>query len=174
MEFAGLRVGGGAPLLLIAGPCVIESEAHAIETALALREITQRAGVPFTRLDALLRGWETKASSVRDMHCAFEVTTLDAVFKERRVERGEASMGRMHAILDEPPEIRDQDPPETRETLERLTREGVDPEQARLVIDQAPHNAVDAIHTLSVIMAVGPIAAIILVLWLVKPADARS
>jgi len=46
----------------------------------------------------------------------------------------------------------------------------VDPEQARLVIDQAPHNAVDAIHTLSLVMAVGPIVAIILALWLIKPA----
>ncbi len=63
---------------------------------------------------------------------------------------------------------------ETREAL--LTVHGgrgahlVDPEQARLVVDQAPHNAVDAIHTLSLIMAVGPIAAIILALWLIKPA----
>ena len=47
----------------------------------------------------------------------------------------------------------------------------INPEQARLVVDQAPHNAVDAIHTLSLIMAVGPIAAIILALWLIKPAD---
>lgn len=47
VQFAGLTVGGGAPLLLIAGPCVIESEAHAIETALALREMAERAGVPF-------------------------------------------------------------------------------------------------------------------------------
>jgi len=38
---------GAGSLVLIAGPCVIESEAHAIETALALREITRRAGVPF-------------------------------------------------------------------------------------------------------------------------------
>ena len=50
----------------------------------------------------------------------------------------------------------------------------VDPEQARLVVDQAPHNAVDAIHTLSLIMAVGPIAAIILALWLIRPAYART
>jgi MFS transporter, DHA2 family, methylenomycin A resistance protein len=50
----------------------------------------------------------------------------------------------------------------------------VAPEQARLVVDQAPHNAVDAIHTLSLIMAVGPIAAIILALWLIKPADIRT
>ena len=41
-----VRVGDGS-LTLIAGPCVIESEAHATDTALALREITRRAGVPF-------------------------------------------------------------------------------------------------------------------------------
>ena len=50
----------------------------------------------------------------------------------------------------------------------------INPEQARLVVDQAPHNAVDAIHTLSLIMAVGPIAAIILALWLIKPTDTRK
>ncbi len=47
IEFGGLSVGGGGPLLLIAGPCVIESEAHAVETALAVRDIARRAGVPF-------------------------------------------------------------------------------------------------------------------------------
>lgn len=45
----------------------------------------------------------------------------------------------------------------------------VNPEQARLVVDQAPQNAVDAIHTLSLVMAVGPIVAIALALWLIKP-----
>lgn len=47
----------------------------------------------------------------------------------------------------------------------------VNPEQARLVIDQAPHNAVDAIHTLSMIMAAGPVIALILALWLIKPVE---
>ena len=47
IEFAGLRVGGGAPLLLIAGPCVIESEAHAIEIAQAVRDVARRAGVQY-------------------------------------------------------------------------------------------------------------------------------
>ncbi len=41
-----VHVGDGS-LTLIAGPCVIESEAHAVETALALRDITRHAGVPF-------------------------------------------------------------------------------------------------------------------------------
>ena len=47
IQFAGLTVGGGAPLLLIAGPCVIESEAHAVGLAQALRDIARRAGVQY-------------------------------------------------------------------------------------------------------------------------------
>ncbi|MEO7274797.1 MAG: 3-deoxy-8-phosphooctulonate synthase [Vicinamibacterales bacterium] len=47
IQFAGLTVGGGSPLLLIAGPCVIESEAHAVGLALALRDIARRAGVQY-------------------------------------------------------------------------------------------------------------------------------
>ena len=47
IQFAGLTVGGGTPLLLIAGPCVIESEAHAIETALAVKSIASRLGVQY-------------------------------------------------------------------------------------------------------------------------------
>ena len=47
MQFGGLSVGGGSPLLLIAGPCVIESESHAIDTALAVRDIARRAGVQY-------------------------------------------------------------------------------------------------------------------------------
>ncbi len=39
-------VGGGSPLAFIAGPCVIESAAHALEMATAIREIAARAGVP--------------------------------------------------------------------------------------------------------------------------------
>jgi 2-dehydro-3-deoxyphosphooctonate aldolase (KDO 8-P synthase) len=47
IQFGGLSVGGGAPLLLIAGPCVIESESHAVDTALAVRQIARRAGVQY-------------------------------------------------------------------------------------------------------------------------------
>jgi len=40
-------VGGGHPIILIAGPCVIESEAHATYLAEALVDITSRLRVPF-------------------------------------------------------------------------------------------------------------------------------
>ena len=42
-----IRVGGGAPFVLIAGPCVIESEAVARRIAEELKEITGRLQVPF-------------------------------------------------------------------------------------------------------------------------------
>ena len=42
-----LSIGGGSPFALIAGPCVIESEAHATALAGQLVEITARVGVPF-------------------------------------------------------------------------------------------------------------------------------
>jgi 2-dehydro-3-deoxyphosphooctonate aldolase (KDO 8-P synthase) len=42
-----VRIGGGAPLALIAGPCAIESQAHALEMAQALKEMAAAAGVPF-------------------------------------------------------------------------------------------------------------------------------
>ncbi|ROR32233.1 3-deoxy-8-phosphooctulonate synthase [Inmirania thermothiophila] len=47
MRLCGFEVGPGAPLLLIAGPCVIESEALVLEVAERLRGITARLGVPF-------------------------------------------------------------------------------------------------------------------------------
>jgi 2-dehydro-3-deoxyphosphooctonate aldolase (KDO 8-P synthase) len=47
IQFAGLSIGRPGPLLLIAGPCVIESEAHAVGLALAIRDIAGRAGVPY-------------------------------------------------------------------------------------------------------------------------------
>ena len=38
IKIGRMRVGGGAPLVLIAGPCVIESEAHAMKMAERLGE----------------------------------------------------------------------------------------------------------------------------------------
>ncbi len=42
-----IAIGGGRPLVLIAGPCVIESESHASELAGRLVAIARRIGVPF-------------------------------------------------------------------------------------------------------------------------------
>ena len=47
MKLCGFEVGLDRPLFLIAGPCVVESRQMAHETAVALRELTARVGVPF-------------------------------------------------------------------------------------------------------------------------------
>ncbi|MFP4061245.1 MAG: 3-deoxy-8-phosphooctulonate synthase [Halochromatium sp.] len=47
MQLCGVEVGLEHPLFLIAGPCVIESEALAQETAGQLKELTARLGIPF-------------------------------------------------------------------------------------------------------------------------------
>jgi len=46
VRIASLSVGGDHPLAFILGPCVIESAAHALDMALAIREIAGRCGVP--------------------------------------------------------------------------------------------------------------------------------
>lgn len=42
-----LLIGGGAPLALIAGPCVIEDEAKTLEIARYLKELTEKLEIPF-------------------------------------------------------------------------------------------------------------------------------
>ena len=47
MRLASFEVGPDRPLFLIAGPCVIESEALVLEVAGRLREMTSTLGIPF-------------------------------------------------------------------------------------------------------------------------------
>ena len=47
MELCSFRVGLDQPLFLIAGPCVVESEALALETAARLKDIAATVDVPF-------------------------------------------------------------------------------------------------------------------------------
>jgi 2-dehydro-3-deoxyphosphooctonate aldolase (KDO 8-P synthase) len=47
IALGALRLGGGNPLFLIAGPCVIESEAHACSMAEKIARIASDSGVPY-------------------------------------------------------------------------------------------------------------------------------
>ncbi|MCC6133752.1 MAG: 3-deoxy-8-phosphooctulonate synthase [Candidatus Contendobacter sp.] len=47
MKLCGFEVGLDRPLFLIAGPCVIESEQLALDTAGRLKEMAERLGIPF-------------------------------------------------------------------------------------------------------------------------------
>jgi 2-dehydro-3-deoxyphosphooctonate aldolase (KDO 8-P synthase) len=42
-----IKIGGGNPFVLIAGPCVIESEELIYNTAIKIKEITSRLNIPF-------------------------------------------------------------------------------------------------------------------------------
>ncbi len=47
VQLNDITIGGGAPIVLIAGPCVIESESHAHELAGRLQEIARRVGIGY-------------------------------------------------------------------------------------------------------------------------------
>jgi 2-dehydro-3-deoxyphosphooctonate aldolase (KDO 8-P synthase) len=47
LTLGDITIGGGAPIVLIAGPCVIESEAHARDLATRLVDIAGRLGIPY-------------------------------------------------------------------------------------------------------------------------------
>src|SRR5260370_4741164 len=47
IALGSLRLGGGNPLFLIAGPCVIESETHARIMAEKIAKVAADAGIPF-------------------------------------------------------------------------------------------------------------------------------
>ena len=47
MKLCGFKVGLNQPFFLIAGPCVIESETLALDTAASLKDICQRLQIPF-------------------------------------------------------------------------------------------------------------------------------
>jgi 2-dehydro-3-deoxyphosphooctonate aldolase (KDO 8-P synthase) len=46
VQIGSFFIGGGHPLAFIVGPCVVESPAHVLETAAAIKDIATRCGVP--------------------------------------------------------------------------------------------------------------------------------
>ncbi|MFH0790032.1 MAG: 3-deoxy-8-phosphooctulonate synthase [Candidatus Omnitrophota bacterium] len=47
MKVGGIKIGSDNPLVLIAGPCVIESEKMCLETAKKIKDIASRLDIPF-------------------------------------------------------------------------------------------------------------------------------
>jgi 2-dehydro-3-deoxyphosphooctonate aldolase (KDO 8-P synthase) len=60
-----VRFGNALPLALIAGPCVLESRAHALEMATALKEMTTRLGLGFVFKTSFDKANRTSASGAR-------------------------------------------------------------------------------------------------------------
>jgi len=47
VEVNGIKIGGGNPFVLIAGPCVVESKDLIMTTALRIQKITSELNIPF-------------------------------------------------------------------------------------------------------------------------------
>jgi 2-dehydro-3-deoxyphosphooctonate aldolase (KDO 8-P synthase) len=62
-----VAIGNDLPLALIAGPCALESRAHALETARALAEMTARLGIGLIYKTSFDKANRTSLSSARGM-----------------------------------------------------------------------------------------------------------
>jgi len=73
---------GRDPLVVIAGPCVIESESHALELARTVADITAKAGTPFIFKASFDKANRTSASSFRGPGIDGGLETLARVKRE--------------------------------------------------------------------------------------------
>jgi 2-dehydro-3-deoxyphosphooctonate aldolase (KDO 8-P synthase) len=78
-------MGPGAPLLFIGGPCVIESEAHALELAHAIKAIAQAAGVSYVFKASFDKANRTSIASFRGPGLDEGLRTLARVKEEAGV-----------------------------------------------------------------------------------------
>ncbi|HEY4316540.1 MAG TPA: 3-deoxy-8-phosphooctulonate synthase [Herbaspirillum sp.] len=67
MKLCGFDVGLDRPFFLIAGPCVIESQQMAIDTAGALKEITGALGIPFIYKSSFDKANRSSGTSFRGL-----------------------------------------------------------------------------------------------------------
>lgn len=76
------RFGNALPLALIAGPCTLESQAHALETAEALKEIAARIGIGIVYKTSFDKANRTSVKSARGMGLA-DALPIFAEIRER-------------------------------------------------------------------------------------------
>jgi 2-dehydro-3-deoxyphosphooctonate aldolase (KDO 8-P synthase) len=85
MQLCGFEVGLDRPLFLIAGPCVIESEALALDTAGQLKELTTRLGIPFIYKSSFDKANRTSVSSFRGPGLETGLKILEKVKQQLKV-----------------------------------------------------------------------------------------
>jgi 2-dehydro-3-deoxyphosphooctonate aldolase (KDO 8-P synthase) len=79
VQIGGVRLGGGAPLTLIAGPCVIESDGHALKMAEAIAEVSGRHRVPLVFKASFDKANRTSARSFRGPGLDAGLRTLETI-----------------------------------------------------------------------------------------------
>ena len=67
MNLCGFEIGLDKPFFLLAGPCVIESEALALETAAQLKEITEKLAIPFIYKSSFDKANRSSTNSFRGL-----------------------------------------------------------------------------------------------------------
>ena len=82
MSLGSVPLGDGAPLVLIAGPCVIESESHALDIARELVRITAASGVPLIFKASFDKANRTSVESYRGPGLVPGLRVLDKVKQE--------------------------------------------------------------------------------------------
>jgi len=82
VQLCSFQAGLDQPLFLIAGPCVIESEALALSTAEMLKDITARVGVPFIYKSSFDKANRSSADSFRGLGVEEGLRILDRVKTE--------------------------------------------------------------------------------------------
>jgi len=82
MKLCGYDVGLNHPFFLIAGPCVIESQQMALDTAGYLKEITAELGIPFIYKSSFDKANRSSGSSFRGLGMAKGLEILAEVKKQ--------------------------------------------------------------------------------------------
>jgi len=82
MNLCGFKAGLDQPLFLIAGPCVIESEAMAFATAESLKKITDELNIPFIYKSSFDKANRTSSQSYRGPGMAQGLEILRKVKQE--------------------------------------------------------------------------------------------
>jgi 2-dehydro-3-deoxyphosphooctonate aldolase (KDO 8-P synthase) len=85
MQVCGLKVGLNHPFFLIAGPCVIESEQFAVDTAGILKEMTARLQIPFIYKSSFDKANRTSGNSFRGLGVEEGLRILSVVKKTVQV-----------------------------------------------------------------------------------------
>ncbi len=74
-----LTIGNGLPLVLIAGPCAMESQGHALDMAGALKEMTDKLGMGLIYKTSFDKANRTSATSPRGMGLDKALPVFEAV-----------------------------------------------------------------------------------------------
>ncbi|NVJ61318.1 MAG: 3-deoxy-8-phosphooctulonate synthase [Gammaproteobacteria bacterium] len=85
MKLCGFDVGIDQPFFLIAGPCVIESEQLALDTAGYLKEVTDKLGIPFIYKSSFDKANRSSHTSFRGPGLEQGLKILDKVKKQINV-----------------------------------------------------------------------------------------